>query len=135
MRGVQTWVALPSAHRGTTPTYAHHTDLPVVALGDDADATVILGEFAGATSPATTFSPIVGAEVRLLRAGEVRLPLRPEFEYGVLALDEPLVIDGGEVAPGDLHYLGAQRDHLLLSAEVGPCHVLLLGASRWPSRC
>src|SRR6187402_2714720 len=65
---LQLWVALPESRRHGVPAFERHDDLPVVDLraveGPDAAAVVVLGEFGGAASPATTYTPIVGAEIR-----------------------------------------------------------------------
>lgn len=51
------------------PGFERHTALPALAIpadeGADAEATVVLGEFADVRSPATVHTPIVGAEIML----------------------------------------------------------------------
>jgi quercetin 2,3-dioxygenase len=121
LHGVQLWVALPGPDRDVAPAFAHHADLPVVADGG-LRATVLLGELAGAASPARCHTPLVGAEIAL--AGAAALPLRAEFEYAVLALDGAAVVDGVPVRPGPLLYLGDGRRDLRLS---GDARLLLLG--------
>src|SRR5258706_2156696 len=59
LRGVQLWVALPAASRDTPPAFAQHRALPAVDL-DGGRATLILGELAGARSPARAFSSYLG---------------------------------------------------------------------------
>lgn len=59
-------------------------------------------------------------------AVEAVLTLDRSFEYGVLALDSDLTIDGAEVATAELRYLGWGRDRLMLSTG-GPATFLLLG--------
>jgi len=64
LHGVQLWVALPSAVRHAAPSWEFHRALPV--LSDRAlTATVLLGSLAGETSPGTTHSALVGADVHL----------------------------------------------------------------------
>jgi redox-sensitive bicupin YhaK (pirin superfamily) len=124
MHGIQLWVALPDSARKGPAGFEHHPDLPEVA-GDGWTGRVILGEFAGATSPATTYTPIVGAQLSLDR-GMATLELREDFEYGLLAVDGPLVVDGVDVAHRDLRYLApGQRRITLQAAE--PTTVLLIG--------
>src|SRR6201988_275271 len=62
LHGVQLWVALPDAGRQVDPAFEHHGELPATSLGGFM-ITVLTGELAGAASAATTFSPIVGAEL------------------------------------------------------------------------
>ncbi|MFI7465733.1 pirin family protein [Nonomuraea sp. NPDC049646] len=117
LHGVQLWVALPEAHRHTAPAFEHHATLPVLS-GPGFDATVIMGTLGGVTSPATTYTPLVGAEVTVDGTGEV--PLDPAFEHGLLLLD-------GEVeqaVPGALRYLPPGPGTLRLA---GRGRVLLIG--------
>lgn len=123
-RGLQLWVALPDEHRHREPSFEQHRELPV-AVGKGYTATVMVGEFAGQRSPATMFSPIVGADIT--GAGMLQLPLRPEFEHAVLVLDGHLVIDGEEIQPGPLAYLGAGRQGLIVEAQPETRFMLLGG--------
>jgi redox-sensitive bicupin YhaK (pirin superfamily) len=122
-RGLQLWVALPGGERHRAPAFEQHRDLPEVA-GDGFTATVMVGSFAGKVSPATMYSPIVGADISC--TGPVALPLNPEFEHAVLVLDGALTIDGQDVPPGPLGYLGTGR--LVLELEARPdTRFILLG--------
>ncbi|MDQ0755599.1 pirin family protein [Arthrobacter sp. B3I4] len=123
-RGLQFWVALPDAERHRDPAFEQHRELPVIR-GESYAATVIVGTLAGTTSPATTYSPIVGADIS--GAGRISLPLQPAFEHAVLVLDGALVLDGEEVLPGPLGYLGSGRSTLELDAAPGTRFILLGG--------
>jgi redox-sensitive bicupin YhaK (pirin superfamily) len=123
-RGLQLWVALPDAERHRAPAFEQHLDLPQVR-GPGFTATVMVGSFAGTTSPATMYSPIVGADVSC--GGELSLPLNPDFEHAVLVLDGGLTLDGQRVPPGPLGYLGSGRSTLDLAASPGTRFVLLGG--------
>jgi quercetin 2,3-dioxygenase len=108
LHGAQLWVALPDAHRHTAPRFEHHPQLPVVTA-PGLRATLILGELDGAASPGTVFTPIVGADLALSAGAELRLPLKPDFEYAVLAMDGSAEVDGVPVTPGAMLYLGCGR--------------------------
>ncbi len=125
LHGVQLWVALPSADRDVPAHFEHHADLPVLA---DAGmrATVIAGTFAGRTSGARTYTPLVGVEVALDGGADTRLPLETDFEYAVLALAGGVEVDGMPLGPGPLLYLGTGRADLAVRAD-RPARVLLLG--------
>jgi redox-sensitive bicupin YhaK (pirin superfamily) len=131
LHGVQLWVALPDGDRRIEPQFEHHADLPVISDGG-VDVTVVMGELAGAVSPARTYTPLVCADATLAANSATRLPLRPEFEYAVLTLSGVVQVDGGEhdapieLAPGPLLYLGAGR-HELGIAAVEPARLVLLG--------
>ncbi|WP_030246056.1 pirin family protein [Streptomyces sp. NRRL S-350] len=125
LHGAQLWVALPDAHRHTAPAFEHHADLPVVTA-PGLRATVILGTLDTATSPGTTHTPLVGADLALTEGADLRLPLVPDFEYAVLAMSGRVDVDGVPVEPGSMLYLGCGRPHLPLHARTDAA-VLLLG--------
>ena len=110
LRGVQMWVALPDAVRDNPPGFAQYIGLPRVELTSGVEALVFIGEFAGVTSPAHVFSALVGVQFTASSAQEAQMPLRADFEYGVLALDDAIEVDGEPVPPGAMRYLGWGRD-------------------------
>jgi hypothetical protein len=133
LHGLQLWVAMPDADRHSDPGFEHHADLPAVDLGGAA-ATVLIGELAGAVSPATAYSPLVGAQLTVGspaigprpagRGHAAEVPLRPDFEYAVVTIDGTATVDGVDLAPGSLLYLGCGRASLTVG---GTTRVLLLG--------
>lgn len=64
--GLQTWVALPKQFEEIEPSFAHHKahDIPTTEA-DGARLTVIAGTSDGLTSPVTTFSDMVYADIAL----------------------------------------------------------------------
>nr|WP_221379568.1 pirin family protein [Actinoplanes polyasparticus] len=163
LHGVQLWVALPHAARDQPPSFAHHADLPVVHIGgagakgveaaevggaggsgaafgggvgesrSGVTATVLMGTFAGATSPARCYTPLVGAELALAPSAQVELPLRPDFEYALLALDGAPSVDDATLKPGPLLYLGAGRTSVTVATE-SSSRLLLLGGQPFEER-
>ena len=132
LQGVQLWVALPHAVRDMPAAFAHHADLPVLRDGG-LSATVLMGTLAGVTSPAAGHTPLVAAEIQLGSSAAGSLPLRPDFEYAILALDGPVTVDGVTVKPGPLLYLGAGLESVRLGAE-SPVRALLLGGEPFEER-
>lgn len=130
LQGVQLWVVLPGEDRDVPPAFDHHADLPVLTDGG-LTATVLMGTLAGATSPARCYTPLVGAAIAL--AADASLPLEPGFEYALLALDGAAVVDGVELKPGPLLYLGDGRPELSLSVA-SPARLLLLGGEPFGER-
>lgn len=128
LRGVQLWVALPEASRGTEPAFASHRGLPALEL-EGGRATVMLGELASARSPARAFSPIVGAELAGTPRSRLRLPLDPEFEHGVVPLQGACRLDERPLAQDTLYYLGCGRRELVLDCGPEPLRALLLGGA------
>jgi redox-sensitive bicupin YhaK (pirin superfamily) len=128
---LQLWVALPEGRRHGGPAFEQQLELPVLDLGGGAEATVILGELAGAASPATVYTPIVGAEVRIPAGARIRLPLRAEWEYALAGVFGEVTIATDAAASvlldsEHLLYLGMRRDTVELSSTEGAT-VFLLG--------
>ena len=122
LHGVQLWVALPDAHRDAAPAWQFESALPV-HRERHATVTVLLGELAGAVSPGTTYSPLIGADVDL--SGELVLPLEPDFEHAVLVMAGSATADGTELTPGTMLYLGCSRRELRMTSD--RARLMLLG--------
>jgi quercetin 2,3-dioxygenase len=124
LHGIQLWVAQPESTRFGEATFEHHDRLPQAELDGGARATVLMGSFAGATSPARTDTPIVGADLVL----EVALvaELDPTFEHALVVLEGTITVDATDVSPGSLAYLGVGRDELDLITD-DHARVLLIG--------
>jgi redox-sensitive bicupin YhaK (pirin superfamily) len=124
LHGIQLWVAQPERTRHGEPAFEHHPELPTAEL-PGALATVMVGEFGGATSPARRDTDHVGVDLAL-RAGSALIPLRPDYEYAIVVLEGVVGIAEETVAPGHLAYLGEYREELTLSAT-DPTRLILLG--------
>ncbi|WP_426323125.1 pirin family protein [Microbacterium sp. E-13] len=136
---LQLWVALPESRRHGGPAFEQHAVLPEVELGAEAgapgSATVVLGELAGVVSPATVYTPIVGAELRVPAGSTVSVPLDPRWEHGLVVVYGEASIDalpGGDGTPvvlRDMHllYLGTHREDVVISSAEGATLFLLGG--------
>lgn len=150
---LQLWVALPESRRHGPPLFEQHDELPTVPLealrGEPGVAVVVLGEFAGAASPASAFTPIVGAEIRVPAGSRVRLPLRTDWEHALVAVDGDVRVhtgatppdgeirDAAASGPGEkgsidlerlqLLYLGTHREELVVDSSSGATLFLLGG--------
>ncbi len=118
LHGLQLWIALPSSDRFTEPRFAHHADLPVVRAGG-AQVTVVIGEHQGERSPAEVFTPLIGFEVAVPGGDDFILPVREDFEYGVVAVDGSALVEGALIAPGLLAHLSPGRSEVRLSPAGG----------------
>jgi redox-sensitive bicupin YhaK (pirin superfamily) len=118
LHGLQLWIALPEAERHGEPRFAHHADLPVVRDGA-ASVTVAIGEYRGERSPAEVFSPLAGYEVAVPGGDDFMLPVREDFEYGVVAVDGSAVVGARSSRPGCSRTLPAGTSEIRLSPAGG----------------
>lgn len=127
LHGVQLWVALPDAHRQAAPSFESRAELPRLELAGGA-ATVLLGELGGLRSPATTFSPIVGADLQLGQGARLTPPLEPGFEHALVVLRGDVALGGRALDPDVLYFLGSGRRELRLESRAGARALLIGGA-------
>ena len=125
MHGLQFWIALPAEHEDTAPAFAHHTDLPHWEQ-EGIHITLVVGELDGKQSPATVFSPLVGADIEAADGGTLSLPVPPGFELGLCINEGSASLEGHALAAGELYYLGQGREQLVLELVPGS-RVMLLG--------
>ena len=126
LHGMQLWVAQPSSTRHGSPAFEHHGELPQVEVGHGT-ATVFVGEFAGAASPARRDTDHLGVDLDL-RPGTTVLPLLPGHEYAVVVADGHPLVSGAPVGPGGLAYLRPGSDELELTCAA-PARALLIGGA------
>ena len=125
LHGAQLWVALPDSARFVDPTFAHHAPAPVTGPGFE--ARVFLGSLLGDTSPVSTYTPLLGAEILLSPGSTVVLDVDPTFEHGVLVDSGALSVAGVETEQHDLAYVPPGRSTLELTSYDEPVRLLLLG--------
>ena len=133
---LQLWVVLPDGAATGSAGFESHASLPRVSVpaeeGPDADVTVVLGSYAGVDSPATAYTPIVGAEIRLDRGTRTRLPLESAWEHGLLLVEGDARIAGADgldaaLSTDDVLFRGDARDDVPVSSETGALLFLLGG--------
>jgi len=124
VHGIQMWVAQPERTRHGAASFQHLADTPKSDLGAG-EATVFVGSLEGATSPARTDTPLMGAELSL-RPGTVELEADPTFEYGLVPIDGPVRLNGAIVEPGYLGLITSPTELLQLEAQ-GETRALLIG--------
>jgi redox-sensitive bicupin YhaK (pirin superfamily) len=127
LHGAQLWLALPDAARFDAPAFEHYAP-PTVEI-DGGVARVFVGSLLGSTSPARTFSPIVGAQIDIAPGAAIDLPVEAAFEHGVLLDGGSLTVDGSAVEPGQLAYLPAGASALRLVAGDLGARLLLIGGT------
>jgi redox-sensitive bicupin YhaK (pirin superfamily) len=125
MHGIQLWVALPGDARHGPAGFEHLPDLPRTG-GDGWSGIVLVGELDGSASPATTYSPLVGAELTVRPDVTATVPLRRGFEHAVLAVDGPVRVGGRDLDHRQMQYLAPGKDAVELEVDRDST-VLLIG--------
>ncbi len=131
LAALQLWVALPESARHMPPTFEQHTALPRFSA-PGLEALVVMGSFAGVTSPATVHTPIIGVELQIAAGATVRLPLNPHWEHGILGVEGDIEVEASapERVPVDAEamlYLGIERDYVDVYSAEGARAFLLGG--------
>lgn len=111
LHGVQLWLALPDAHRDSAPRAFEHF-VPPVTTTPGAEALVFLGDLLGAASPVATYSPVLGAELRVEAGAEVTFDVRGDFEHGLLVDTGDVELEGIAVPEAALAYTGVGAERL-----------------------
>ncbi len=128
VHGLQLWVALPPEQWDCEPAFEHRDDLPRVTT-EGGIATVLAGSIAvqGAqtTSPTTVHSPTVAIDLAL--TGPVTLEVDPAHEHGLIVAEGAVRIDDTVLEPGQLAYLGTQRQELQIEPVDGSARAMLIG--------
>jgi redox-sensitive bicupin YhaK (pirin superfamily) len=129
VHGIQLWVAQPDATRHGEAAFEHHAELPRTEAGGG-EATILVGSFAGVTSPARRDTAHVGVDLVLL-PGRTSLQLDPTFEHGLVVIEGRLSVGPQVLETGHLAFLGLGRDHLDVEARE-PARALLIGGEPFP---
>ncbi|WP_051047740.1 pirin family protein [Rhodococcus sp. AW25M09] len=130
LHGMQLWVALPAVSRFVAPTFEHYAPEPITAPG--LAARVFLGTVLGETSPVSTYTPLLGAEIVLDAGARVALDVDPTFEHGIVVDQGAVELESGsdstELQAAELGYIEPGRDELHLhNSTQDAVRFLLLG--------
>ncbi|MBD2760426.1 pirin family protein [Yimella sp. cx-573] len=116
LHGVQLWVALPDSARKVARAFEHHAPDEVPLDGCQGSALVFLGELNGVdTSPVRTYSPLLGAELRLDAGSELTLDFDPSFEHALLVDSGDVTFEGETLERGDLACVDPGRNTLTIT--------------------
>ncbi len=124
--GVQLWVAQPEGTRHGESAFEHHAELPRVELAAG-EASLLVGSFGGAVSPARADTALVGADLQLARRSVVDLPADRAFEYCVAPVNAPILLDDHVVEAGSLGIVETGRESLRLETGDADTRLMLLG--------
>ncbi|MGU3436166.1 pirin family protein [Actinomycetes bacterium M1A6_2h] len=128
LHGAQLWVALPNESRNTAATFDHYVPKSV----DQGTATVrvFLGSLSGETSPVSTFTPLLGAEIVLAPGSEETFTVDTTFEHGVLVDAGDILVDGTPIQHATMGYLApGARTIRIRNRGDNSARVLLLGGT------
>lgn len=127
LHGLQLWAALPDAARSSAPRAFEHYEPPVTSV-DGGTVLTFLGELAGSRSPISTFTPLVGAEIRIDPGAQVTVDVRPDFEHGLLVDASSVSLEGTPIPRAGIGYtgVGAQQLHIRNDSDE-PARAVLLG--------
>ncbi|WP_237189293.1 pirin family protein [Rothia nasimurium] len=162
LHGIQLWIALPRDDMNTAPAFENFVPQALTfggqGSGQDASAPaavqtrVFLGELGvtvdgqtrTGTSPVTTFSPLLGAEILVGTPGSdpradknpaddaprrtITLTLNPECEHGFVVDTGALLIKGQQVAADEMLFIEPGITELTLEA-IGDTRLILLGGT------
>jgi quercetin 2,3-dioxygenase len=130
LNGVQLWVALPDQHRQRPAAFEHLRDVPQIESRGGL-VRVFAGAIGDIRSPASHYSEIVGADLKLHAGHTLDVPLDPTFEHAVLVTEGDCSLDGQPLEERALHYLGTKRSEAcFVSARGG--RALLIGGPPFP---
>jgi hypothetical protein len=127
LQAAQLWIALPEAQRQCDPAFEHYPELPVVNR-DGFQVTLLVGAWLGLQSPVRVHSPLLGADLTASDAATTTVPLRPDFEYGVMVLEGGATVAGEALQPGELLAWPTGGDSLEIRSD-GPVRLLLIGGA------
>ena len=125
MHGVQLWTVLPENARDGAAYFDHYNDLPVFKK-DQLDIRLFVGELLGHTSPARTFSEMVGAEIDVPAGTMAQLPINESYEYGLLVVAGDLRVNDEQVPLEYLYYQPLGSEEFTIEST-GGAKVVLLG--------
>jgi hypothetical protein len=133
MHGLQIWLALPEANEDDAPSFEHHPEatLPAVGPARGVSGRVLLGAAFGARSPIQHPSAPVLVELRLEAGSSVALP-SDVAERGVLVIEGALRVGAETLSTNQLGVLCGERPTSIEATAA--THAMLLGGPAHPPR-
>ncbi|HEV7435660.1 MAG TPA: pirin family protein [Pseudorhizobium sp.] len=131
--GLQTWLALPDDREEIDPVFSHTgaASMPLIQDGG-ASGRVVIGAFAGETSPVPSFTDTLYVDLRLEPGKSFPFPADHE-ERALYILSGELEIAGDRFAADQL-LVFRPGDEITLYAGSQGCHVMLVGGAALNSR-
>jgi hypothetical protein len=116
LHGLQVWMALPDHKQEAKPAFVHYpqADLPVLET-NGVTTTVIIGQYAGMTSPVSVLAETLYLSMTLAAGAEHRLDVASQ-QAALYVVSGEVTVDGHAVAPGELAIL-ARNDVTIFAGE------------------
>ncbi|RHW20550.1 pirin family protein [Pseudomonas jilinensis] len=127
LHAAQLWIALPEALADSDPAFEHYPDLPCWEE-QGCELTLLVGELLGRQSPVRVHTPLFAADLASVSACQVILPIREDFEYGLLVLEGEAWIGHENVEVNELAYLGPGHSGMQLHLSMHSRALLVGGA-------
>ncbi|MFC5585788.1 pirin family protein [Nitratireductor kimnyeongensis] len=126
--GIQTWVALPEAMEDASPVFEHHGKETLPQIGDDGvRLRLILGRAYGETAPASVYSDMFYADVKL-DAG-ARFPLPDGHEDRGIYVTEGEISVAGQVFEAGRMMVFRPGDPITVQAGANGARMMVLGGA------
>lgn len=125
LHGLQLWTALPESRRDGPAAFENHRDLPMLE-GDNFSATVFMGSLGDALSPATVYSPMVGAQLDV-RKGQSVIDIDATFEHAVMTIEGNVSVNSLGLPRTQMLYLSPGRARLSITAYTDSTLLLIGG--------
>ncbi len=132
--GLQSWVALPTAHEETEPGFFHHdvAALPEV-VAEGKTVRLIAGSLFGLQAPVKTFSDMMYADITL--AGGARLQVPTEhIERAIYVMAGTIQVEGQAEHFTETQLVIFKPDAEIVLRAHGPARVMLLGGEPFPEK-
>lgn len=126
--GLQTWIALPDHLEEIDPAFSHTASghMPVFDH-EGASGRVVIGDFAGMTSPVKAFSDTLYVDLKL--APGSRFPFAAGHEERALYILSGEIEIAGDRFAADQLLVFRPGDEITLAGGVAGCHVMLFGGA------
>jgi redox-sensitive bicupin YhaK (pirin superfamily) len=125
LHGVQLWIALPDRARHVAPFFESFTPDPITV--GDATLRVFVGSLAGASSPVSAFTGLVGAQIDLPAGASVDLAVDSSFEHGLVVDAGTPSLQGVEIPTTNVGVVPVGATTLRIEAGETALRALLIG--------
>ncbi|AUZ04768.1 MULTISPECIES: pirin family protein [Vitreoscilla] len=125
LHSAQLWIALPDSHKNMPAAFENYPNLLAIKT-DESTQTILVGSWQGQTSSVKVHTPLIAVDILSQQTHQVTLPLNPDFEYGLMALEGNFSIEQTDCDASVLVYLpkGQTEVNVHLPAN---SRVLLIG--------